>query len=279
MNELLAIAFIAAVMAVFYAFVYPKAKRVGQLRLLDLLATVLAVVPVGLVGQAITAQASVFGFEVNWFLYALIAYIVIETPLWYYYMKAHPEQGTWAQLYGFARSKNTKRDAKVAKSIDTVMQDTKWDGLRTPTAQRILVLLGIFSLILSPVVYWFEDFIVPGIGVLTLIPIFLVWWLLRISVRLVADAPDEYLDEFQVRQRDRTYLHSFRILAGIVSALAVVLMVVAISTDFQSEEGVDYYHFALTFGQINSVIWIVLGSAILVPNLVLAWNQANRRVR
>ena len=272
MNELLAIAFIAAVMAVFYAFVYPKAKRVGQLRLLDLLATVLAVVPVGFVGQSISAQADVFGFEVNWFLYALIAYIVIETPVWYLYMKAHPEQGTWAQLYGFARTKNAKRDAKVAKSIDTVMQDTNWDGLRTPTAQRILVMLGIFSLILLPVVYWFEDFIFPA-------PIFLVWWLLRISVRLVADAPDEYLDEFQVRQRDRTYLHSFRILAGIVSALAVVLMVVAISNDFQSKEGVDYYHFALTFGQINSVIWIVLGSAILVPNLVLAWNQANRRVR
>jgi hypothetical protein len=56
-------------------------------------------------------------------------------------------------------------------------------------------------------------------------------------------------------------------------------MVIAIATDFQSQEGVDYYHFELTFGQINSIIWAVLGSAILVPNLVLAWNQAKRNSR
>jgi hypothetical protein len=74
-------------------------------------------------------------------------------------------------------------------------------------------------------------------------------------------------------------LHSFRILAGIVSALAVSLMVIAIATDFQSQEAVDYYRFELTFGQINSIIWTVLGSAILVPNLVLAWNQAKRNSR
>ncbi len=141
------------------------------------------------------------------------------------------------------------------------------------------MVLGVISLIVAPVVFWLEDFIQPGFGILAIIPIFLIWWLLRISVRLVADAPDEYLDEFQVRQRDRTYLHSFRILAGIVSALAVALMVIAIATDFQSQEGVDYYHFALTFGQINSIIWTVLGSAILVPNLVLAWSQSKRSSR
>jgi len=56
-------------------------------------------------------------------------------------------------------------------------------------------------------------------------------------------------------------------------------MVITIVTDFQSQAGVDYYQFELTFGQINSIIWTVLGSAILIPNLVLAWNQAKRGIR
>lgn len=166
---------------------------------------------------------------------------------------------------------------KAAKNFDTLMRDTKWDRLRTPVAQRFLVFLGVISLAGAPSLFWFEDYIKSGIGILGVIPIFLVWWLLRISVRLVADAPDEYLDEFQVRQRDRTYLHSFRILAGVVTALAIALMIVTISSDYQSEGNVDYYHFALTFGQVNAIIWSILGSTILIPNMVLAWNQSKRR--
>jgi hypothetical protein len=216
-----------------------------------------------------------FGYDANWVVFTLVAYVIFETPAWYWYMKSHPEQGTLAQVYGLRSASNEK----LAKSMDNVMQDTKWDAIRTSRAQKLLVVLGVLSLIIAPIVFWIEDFIQTGFGILAIIPIFLIWWLLRISVRLVADAPDEYLDEFQVRQRDRTYLHSFRILAGIVTALAVALMVITIVTDFQSQAGVDYYQFELTFGQINSIIWTVLGSAILIPNLVLAWNQAKRGIR
>ena len=166
------------------------------------------------------------------------------------------------------------KSKKVAKEIDAAMHDTKWDGIRTARAQRILVSLGVVSLVGAPALFWFEDSIQPGIGILGVIPIFLIWWLLRISVRLVADAPDEYLDEFQVRQRDRTYLHSFRILASLVSALAVALMIFVISMDYVSVDSIDYYELSPTFGQVNSIIWLILGPVILVPNLVLAWNQA-----
>ena len=210
-------------------------------------------------------------FDTNWFVFALVAYIAIETPLWYFYMKAHPEQGTLAQLYGFTGKSKSKR---VAKNIDQVMRDTKWDAVRTSRAQRLLVVLGALSLIGSPILFWFEEFIKPGIGILSVLPIFLIWWLLRISVRLVADAPDEYLDELQIQQRDRTYLQSFRVLAALVSALAVALMIITISKDVSTIGNVEYYNFTLTFGQINAVVWAILGSTILVPNMVLAWNQS-----
>lgn len=163
---------------------------------------------------------------------------------------------------------------KVAANIDRLMRDTKWNTLRTARSQKLLVVLGALSLVASPILFWFEDYIKPGIGIVSVLPIFLTWWALRLSVRLVADAPDEYLDEFQIKQRDRTYLQSFRVLAGVVSTLAVALMVVTISKDVSSLEGVEYYQFSLTFGQVNAIIWSILGSTILIPNMVLAWNQS-----
>ncbi len=271
MNELIALAIVLGYMAIGYLFVYPRAKSVSALRWLDAIFGLLTLGTVGAIYFSSDPEFNLVFSNTNWFVFTLVLIVLLETPLWYFYMKSHPHQGTIAQLYGMASDPKSK---KVAKNIDAVMSDTKWDGIRTARAQRILVVLGVVSLVGAPILFWFEDFIKPGIGILAVIPIFLIWWLLRISVRLVADAPDEYLDEFQVRQRDRTYLHSFRILAGLVSGLAVALMIFVISMDYVSIDSIDYYEISLTFGQVNSIIWAILGSVILVPNLVLAWNQA-----
>ncbi|QKJ25781.1 hypothetical protein HRU87_06385 [Aquiluna borgnonia] len=275
MNELLAIGIVLAYMAIGYFLVYPRAKKVSTLRWLDLLFSALALTTAAAIFWVSDPGFWLFGYEANWVVFTLVAYVIFETPAWYWYMKAHPEQGTLAQVYGLRPASNEK----LAKNIDTVMNDTKWDAIRTSRAQKLLVILGALSLVAAPLAFWFEDFIKPGYGILAVLPIFLIWWLLRISVRLVADSPDEYLDEFQVRQRDRTYLHSFRILAGVVTALAMALMIVTISSDYQSDGNVDYYKFALTFGQVNAIIWSILGSTILIPNMVLAWNQSKRNVR
>ncbi len=276
MNELIALAIIVGFMAVGYLMVYPKARTIGQLRLLDLLFSVLSTGAIAAIYWNSDTTFNLLFVETNWFVFALVSYVVIETPLWYFYMKAHPEQGTIAQLYGVAKKSASQR---TADSIDQIMRDTKWDAVRTGRAQRLLVVASAISLVTCPALFWFEDFIKPGIGILSVLPIFLFWWLLRISVRLVADAPDEFLDELQIRQRDRTYLHSFRVLAGIVSALAVTLMIVTISKDVTTVGQVEYYNYSVTFGQVNAVIWAILGSTILVPNMVLAWNQARGVIR
>lgn len=271
MNELIAIAIVIGFMVIGYLLVYPRAKSVTQLRWMDASLGLLTLGAVGAIYFKSDPEFNLLLLKTNWFVFTLVLIVILETPLWYFYMKSHPHQGTIAQLYGMASDPKSKR---VAKNIDTVMHDTRWDGIRTAKAQRILVVLGVLSLIGAPVLFWFEDYIKPGIGILSVIPIFLIWWLIRISVRLVADAPDEFLDELQVRQRDRTYLHSFRILAGLVSAMAVVLMIYVISMDYSSVNSIDYYEFSMTFGQVNALIWSILGSVILVPNLVLAWNQS-----
>lgn len=271
MNELIAIAIVIGFMAIGYLLVYPRAKSVTQLRWMDAGLGVLTLGTVGSLNFTSDPEFNLLFFKTNWFIFTLVLIVILETPLWYFYMKSHPHQGTIAQLYGMASDPKSKR---VAKNIDTVMHDTKWDVIRTARSQKVLVILGVFSIIAAPTLFWFEDFIKPGIGILAVIPIFLIWWLLRLSVRLVADAPDEYLDELQVRQRDRTYLHAFRILAGLVSVLAVALMILVISMDYESIGSIDYYKISLTFGQVNAVIWLILGSVVLTPNLVLAWNQS-----
>lgn len=271
MNELIALVIITVYMALAYLGAYPRVKSIVALRWLDFIFSLLAIATIGAVFWVSDPVFRLGFLETNWVVFALVSYAVIETPLWYFYLRAHPHQGTLAQLYGFTSS---KKPETVAKNIETVMNDTKWDRIRTSKAQRFLVVLGVLSLIAAPVVLWFDEYLKPGIGVLTIVPIFLIWWLLRISVRLVADAPEEFLDELQVQQRDRTYLHAFRILAGVCSAIAVTLMIVVISTDVAQDGGVERYSLDLTIGQVNAVVWAILGPIILVPNLVLAWRQA-----
>ena len=159
-----------------------------------------------------------------------------------------------------------------------LMVDTKFDRLRTPAAKRLLVVLGALLLVGAAVLYWFEDSLFIGAGFLGVLAVFTVWWLLRLSLRLVADAPDEALDEFQVRQRDRTYLDAYRALGSIMSALAVGLMLLVISTDVVESGSVEHYQLSLTFGQVSAIIWLVLGSTLLIPNLTLAWSQAKRGI-
>lgn len=276
MNELIALAIIGGFMAVGYFIVYPRAKTIGQLRGLDLLFSLLSIGTIAIFFWTSDPTFNLLFIETNWFVFALVSYVVIETPLWYFYMKLHAEQGTIAQLYGVAKRSASER---TASNIDQIMRDTKWDAVRTARAQKFLVVASAITLVACPTLFWFEDFIKPGIGILSVLPIFLFWWLLRISVRLVADAPDEFLDEFQIRQRDRTYLHSFRVLAGIVSILAVLLMVVTISKDATTVGQIEYYNYSVTFGQVNALIWAILGATILVPNMLLAWSQARGVIR
>jgi uncharacterized oligopeptide transporter (OPT) family protein len=171
--------------------------------------------------------------------------------------------------------KKSSQERGIEK-IQEFMVDTKFDGLRTAGAKRALVFLGCFTIAAATLLYWFEASLFLGAGLIGVGLVFLAWWLLRVSTRLVADAPDEALDEFQVRQRDRTYLDAYRALGAVVTVLAGVLMAVVISTDAVTVGNVDRYQLTFDFGQVTGVIWFCLSATMLIPNLVLAWNQAKK---
>jgi hypothetical protein len=86
---------------------------------------------------------------------------------------------------------------------------------------------------------------------------------LRKSVRNVADAPDELLDERQIAVRDAGYLHAYRYLSGV--GLVYVGFYFLNSTEFFKS-----FFEVTTYNATQLVFSYCMFSACL-PSMVLAW--------
>lgn len=150
--------------------------------------------------------------------------------------------------------------------VTNSMSDTKFDFLRTTRARKTLVLALISMLVVESLFS-----LIPGIlsPILVLVGAILIIWgylALRASVRHVADAPDELLDERQIAARDRTYLHSYRILGALAVSIFVLLSIL-------SQEGLITVLSDKTWtGVWFSGIMLVAG----IPNMVLAWTTTDK---
>ena len=164
-----------------------------------------------------------------------------------------------------ARERNEKA---VADMADTVMRDTKWDWMRTRRARLIIVGVMIAMLVAIPLSWIFlPDLVALGVIALAVV----VWWALRMSVRVVADLPEEFLDERQARVRDRAYVEAYRWFAGltlIAATAALIWFVVASENDVVSVE--------LTWGAAMATFWAFEGLALTLPSIVLALREGDR---
>jgi hypothetical protein len=164
--------------------------------------------------------------------------------------------------------RSARNEAAVAAMAETVMRDTRWDWLRTRRARLGIVALMIGMLVAIPVV-WMTLPSLAALGVVGLAAI--VWWALRMSVRVVADLPEEYLDERQARVRDRAYVEAYRLFAGITLAAATVALVwfVVVSID-------DAVLVEVTWNGAMAVFWTFEGLALALPSMVLALRERDR---
>jgi len=104
--------------------------------------------------------------------------------------------------------------SRKQQKIDNLMRDTLWDIVRTPKAQKRLVITASVSPVLLATTY--------GLG----FPAVALWAtcmavssiLLSISVRRVTTLPDLYLDERQRALRDRAFRSAYR---GFAVGLAI----------------------------------------------------------
>jgi uncharacterized membrane protein len=161
------------------------------------------------------------------------------------------------------------------KGVMKDLADTKWDWLRTTAGLKSVISLALFVIFVGPVIVWFAD---DGIGVIPLLlvaAIFGVWFLLRRAVRLVADAPDEALDERLMSIRNRTYLSAFRAFASVVALVGVGFLIWAATSD---DAGVITATISLTWPQANALVWFLYGQIMVWPSLALAIAINRRKV-
>ena len=278
-NELLVVLIVLAALALSYLWIYPRFAGDSPTKLAWLDAGV-GVVVFAIVAAIFWQSDPTFRFiffDTNWFVFGLLTYVALEIPLFALYLKAR--NISWREYYGFSAAPKGSPDAGWAsasmKSVEKQLNDTKWDGLRTPTAKRVLVIVSNLILLLGT-----GFLFVVGDNewaIYSLIHILLIgvcWFLLRQSVRLVTEAPVEALDERLQRKRDTAYLFAYRFLTLLVVLVAIGAMVTAISMDVTNSSDGFTYTITVTWPQVQGIFWLLYGYAFMLPAMVLAWREA-----
>ena len=272
MNELIVIFSILATLAIAYLVVYPNfvGNNVKLMAWLDIPVTGLPIGIAALLFWESDPIFNLFGFETNWFFFTLFTMVLIELPIFFLYLKARGLSAAYWAMFKASSSLDAGWSSVSAKSVEKQLNDTKWDGLRTQGAKR-------FLLWATNVVVLFGTGFLMGVGdnawasyaLIHILLIAVFWFLLRQSVRLVADAPDEALDEMLLQQRNRSYVVAFRWLAGLVFLAVTALMVYAIRTDFAAESDGFNYLLSFTWPQVQAVFWLFAGYAFMLPSMAM----------
>ena len=282
MNELLVVFYLLATIAVAYLWFYPK--FVGEkVKLMIWLDVVVTGIPLGISALLFWQSDPVFrlfSFDLNWFFFTIITMFLIEMPIFLLYLKA---RGLWDQYWSMYRvapkgSPDAAWASASVKSVEKQLNDTKWDGLRTRRAKSVL-LVG------SNVAILFGTGLLVGVGdnrwatysLIHILLIFVFWFLLRQSVRLVADAPEEALDEMMLQLRNRAYVIAFRWLAVIAFVITTGLMVFAIVSDFGASGDGFNYLLPLTWPQVQAIFWLVAAYTFMLPSMALLSVELGRK--
>lgn len=281
-NELLVIFYILATLAVAYLWFYPK--FVGEnVKLMTYLDIVVTGIPIGisaLLFWVSDPEFKFFGIGLNWFFFTILTMLVIEFPVFMLYLKARGlSQKYWA-LYRLAPegSPDAAWASASVKAVEKQLNDTRWDGLRTPGAKRFLLWSSNIALLAGTVfLFVVGDTPLASFSLIHILLIGVFWFLLRQSVRLVADAPEEALDEMLLAQRNRSYLTAYRWLAMVALLLVTALMAYSVTVDFQ--EGSDGFNYSLefTWPQVQAVFWLVLGYALMLPSMAMLSLELGRK--
>jgi len=273
MNELIVIGVVLATLSLAYLWIYPTyaGRNVKLMSYLDIVATFIPAGVSAILFWESDSAFNFFGIELNWFIYSILAYMIIEIPVFILYVKA---RGLWPEykaLFGSASSTDYGWAAS-SKEVEKSLYEDKWNGLRTKGALRFLV-WGNTLVILGGTVFlsFIPDSPAAFYLLIHILLIFVFWFLLRKAVRLVADAPDESLDERLLQLRNTSYLWAYRWLSTIVFVLGTAALGWAIVMDYQDYSSDGWvYPIEITWGQINALFWLFAGFTFSLPSMALA---------
>ena len=182
-----------------------------------------------------------------------------------------------------SKKKNNKRnkiywfEGVTEKGVKDLLnnENSKFRWLRPQRNRRVLVLLMALGLLLiSMGSYWptlktnlnLSDG--SSVVVYSVTAIFVIlavlggYSLLRISVRSIADAPDELLDERQIAVRNTSFRYAYFILSYILLGLMVLVLFGPELKMFQPEGNDGSY-----------VVIATLFACASLPSMVMAWRE------
>jgi hypothetical protein len=272
MNELLVVFYILATLAVAYLWLYPR--YVGNnIKLMAWVDVVVTSIPIGI--SAILFWVSdpvfqLFAFELNWFVYTLVVLLAIELPIFILYLKARGLTKAYLQALRGDFSGDGLWASASAKSVEKQLNDTKWDGLRTSGAKRFLLISSNIALI-SGTVFLLQvgDNGWSAFSLIHILLVFVFWFLLRQSVRLVSEAPDEALDEMLLQKRNQSFVIAYRWLSAIAFGAVTALMAYAIVVDFETDSDGFNYLLSFTWPQVQALFWLVFGYSFMLPSMAM----------
>jgi hypothetical protein len=272
MNELIVIFVIIVTLAVGYLLVYPKVagNDVRKMAWLDVALTLVPfIVSAALFWQSDPTFSLIF-FSTNWFFFTLIALTVIEIPVLALYLRA---RGLGREYWQMMWHRGSSR-ASVEKELD----DVKWDGLRTRGSKILLLVGSNFVLIVGTVaLFLMGDTPWTSYVLIQIALIFINWFMLRKSVRLIADAPEEFLDERLVQARNRAYVPAYKLLSGLILTALAALLVFAIVTDFSRDSDGFTYVVTVTWTQLQGAFWLFCGYALMLPSMAVILQDISRK--
>lgn len=138
--------------------------------------------------------------------------------------------------------------------VTSSLNDPRWSPLRTRPIRRALVIGYVAVLVAVLAVSLLDSRVNEWVTILGLGGAFVLmvgYLIVRTSVRNLADAPDELLDERQIAMRNEVYLHAYR--------LTVLPILVAIAFYVLDVKSPEY-------------LWIAMVMTMAaLPSLVLGW--------
>jgi len=140
--------------------------------------------------------------------------------------------------------------------------DTRFNYLRTRNSRRIMIAVMSFLTVLVTFSSALPSKASSYVGVLGGLLLLIGYLFIRTSVRHIADSPDELLDERQIALRDRSYLHSYRIISSIFVIILVALFI-------RIELSETPYEITEWWGTGSWFALIMLMAGL--PSMVVAW--------
>ena len=150
------------------------------------------------------------------------------------------------------------------------LADNSPSVFRNQKNRRILILLTSFLIIVLALTVFIEQPKVRSyLEIATLASVLILYFKLRESVRHVADAPDELLDERLVAIRNAGYLNAYRNIGGI--SIVYVFTYVLIAYEIAS---LSLPTNAIGFSQtiVSYFMWFAC-----MPSMVLAWTMPSEK--